>query len=135
MQKLRLIILLLTLPIVAFGQSTDQVFEGESYLKDCLADIPITYKKKDLDAVLSAAQKFKNIELVFLHVDKKTRKIDYQRYFIEALAINGLETAYLRLPENMNSETPQMIFPPYDPKWDRFYVASCFDVKIKEVEK
>lgn len=134
MKKLKLIIFILAIPTLIFAQTSEDLFKGESLLKDCLADIPLTYKKKDLDKYLNAADKYKNIEIIFLHIDKKTRKIQYERYFVEKFEKNDFRTVYLRKPENMSSDKPEMIFPPYNSKWDRFYIAECFDKKIKEIE-
>lgn len=129
MKKKNIFILLfgLLMTINAYSQESE-LFSGEQKFNSCKVDIPLTYKNKDKPAYTKGAQENKDVELVLLNYDKKTKKATYSFYYIVVNEVKATTFVYLKTPESHNSNTKekQVFFPPFNVKYDRFYKADCF---------
>jgi hypothetical protein len=124
-------LLLLLLLIIGTKKSDVELFEGETLLKDCFVDIPLTYTRANDKLVAIKAKELKDQELVLLNFNNKTKQVSYKRYYLVSDGENGKDIFnYLIAPENYekykNGEI-NAIFLKFRPKYDRFYISKCFD--------
>jgi hypothetical protein len=126
MKKLILFSILL---FIVQTSSSQELFEDEKYLETCRAYVPIKYKniKKDWEV----AQLYKNQEMVFFEVDRKTKKLVMRRVFIISEIHEGRKFIYLRNTENLNSPNIFARFTKMEDKYKRFYYADCYDRLIE----
>ncbi len=125
-KMISILITALVLSLTSRSQQTE-LFAGETLLNDCKVDIPLTYDKKDKAEYEKAALDYKDVRLVLLHCDKKTKKVSYSTYYIVVDNTTDQTFVYLETPENHNSNTKKALFIPFNLKYDRFYREECFD--------
>ena len=123
----------LTISLKLFGQEIE-LFLGENKLNSCRLDIPLTYKKKHRTEYIKAAKENKDVELVLLRYDKKTKKVKYSTYYIVAIKRENETLVYLETTDNHASDDGQInaLFVQFKPKYDRFYTADCFKNVLAE---
>jgi hypothetical protein len=120
------------------GQTTAQsttppLFPGAEHLESCLVDLPLTYAKKDKERYTQAARGLKDVELVYLTVDKKTKVARYSRVYVVVATFNdGDHYVYVEsVKDHLNvSGAKTALFPKYTPSRERFYKATCFDAQL-----
>jgi hypothetical protein len=117
----------------AVAQSTTPpLFPGAEHLESCVVDLPLTYAKKDKERYTQAARGLKDVELVYLTVDKKTKVASYSLvYVVVATFKDGDHYVYLESPkDHLNvSGAKTALFLEYTPRV-RFYNATCFDAQL-----
>lgn len=130
------VLLILSLFLLTSASVKDEeLFKNENLLAHCRQDIPLTYKKKDDIKVAQIAETLKDKELVLLHYNKKTGSVTYTRYYLVSQKSDKTVFSYL-VPskEYKNKKKNQIVavFIKYSAKYDRFYLAECFDKVLSE---
>lgn len=129
--KTALSILAVLFTLTATAQSSPELFAGESKLNDCRQDIPLSYKPKDQAACIQKAKELEGQEIIYLKYDKKTKQASYERFYLVNEEITNGTQQYLVKKENFEASKNEAVFIKLNPKYDRFYTASCFD-KVKD---
>jgi hypothetical protein len=134
--------LVFLLPIVIFNfhaSAQDEQFSGQNKIANCEIIMNISNKWKDSLANKNFADSLKDVELVWIYIDKQTRKTkvpDPQRVFlVNELLPNGKRVTYLVPSEiyKTHPKTRTAIFPTwYATKTNKFYKAECYDSAMKE---
>lgn len=123
-----LLLLTMTISTASRGQVAE-LFQDENKLSECRVDIPLTYKKRDKPTYIKGATENKDIKLVLVHYNKKTKQATYTFYYIVVDNSLGETFVYLQTPEQYSSKskTKQAVFVKFTTKYDRFYKAECFE--------
>lgn len=110
----------------SFGQEKIR-FSGEEQLRSCEIEIPLYYATKNQPALNEAANKYKDVELVLLTLDKK-KGPSYKFYYLVGFQNDFGPSAYLIESKYRNQERrPEHAwFLDYKPKKHIFYTADCF---------
>lgn len=126
----------------SYGQDTE-LFPGENKLSSCQTKISITsyYKTKDKNSYIQKLKEFKDIEIVLLTYNKKTKTAKYTNYYIVVDEKSDHTFVYLETPEDHKklSGKKQAFFISDNPKTERFYVFDCFlktisdNAELKEI--
>ena len=118
---------------ISFGQEKE-LFIGENKLSSCKADIPLSYSSKERQMYIDKAKKYKDIELVFLTYNKKSKSMSYSTYFIIVDERFDKTFVYFETPENHNkiSGNKQAIFRATNTNKNRYYTLECFDKILEE---
>jgi len=130
MQKLTTI-LIITFIVLSFqlnAQDSDK-FSGESQLKECIVDLPLTYMTKEKVQYTESARALKDKELIFMTFDKKKKTATYQRLYVNVMPGKDGDIVYLETSEDhaKTSGNKQALFTRYYPDKNRYYLAECFD--------
>jgi hypothetical protein len=133
--------LLLLLPIAIFyfdASAQDEQFSGQSKLANCEVMMNISGRWKDSLANKTFAESLKDVELVWIYIDKRTRKTkvpDPQRvYLVNELLPTGKRVTYLVPSEiyKTHSQIRSAIFPTWSAsKSNKYYKAECYDSAMK----
>ena len=103
----------------------------ESKLSACEIDIPIRGTSKYDAADQKIAQKYVDIELIWLHFEKSFKKdtvINPKRVYLVSETIqDGRQIEYIIPIEDRKAGINAPIFPEWKSKKNRFYKAACFD--------
>lgn len=126
------IILSLFITSSIFAQNSKELFTGENALNECLQDIPLTYKKKTDLIVADKAKELKNKEIILLQYDKKSGDLIYFRFYLISEFINNEVYNYLISAKDFELGKKIAVFLKFTPKYDRFYLAHCFDQVLSE---
>ncbi len=126
-------ITLLLITTLALKRGEKEKFIGEEKFRSCLIDIPLYYSTKGQDALMKAAKKYKDVEIVLVTNEKKGRAY-YKFYYIESYQGTYGPSAFLVSPEDHNSKSKNRVevFINYKPKNHTFYRAQCFRDKLEE---
>lgn len=121
------LIILIILTTTGYSQ-TSELFPGASKLASCKVDIPLTYKKKDRERYIKGATENKNIELVLLKYNKRTKKLSCAKYYLDVYETANKTFVIAEKPENhIHGHSPKIVeFIDMNPKYDCFYKAKCF---------
>ncbi len=122
------LILIVLMPFYCNGQEKEK-FKGESFLKDCVADLPLTFKKEDKAAYEVAATKYKDVKLILLSYNKKNKIWEYARYYVVLQKVNDRTFVYLVDADkyNSNDNSKVAIFTAFNKEKDLFLLSDCFD--------
>ncbi len=115
---------------LVYGQESE-LFTGESKLVSCKVNLPLTHAKKDKEECEKMASIYKDVRLVLLDFDKKTKKVTYNYYYVVVKNINGNTFVYLLTPKSYDEHIEEALFVPFNISYDRFYKADCFDIVLE----
>ncbi len=118
-------LLTLFISLTSFNNPEKEKFIGSSVLDSCLAEIPLYYSTKGQTDLKAATEKYKNVELAFVTIEKKGI-INYEFYYLEGWESKYGPSAYLVRTTERNSKTSPKMFLKYKPKKHIFYEAECF---------
>jgi GTPase Era involved in 16S rRNA processing len=124
--------------LMAFGlmsltsRTQEELFKNESKLVSCRQNIPLTYKKKDDIIVAEKAKTLKDKELILLHYNKKAGSVSFKRYYLVSETKGSNVFNYLVSKKDYLEKKEVAIFLKYTDKYDRFYLAECFDKVLSE---
>jgi len=130
MRMMRLsITIFLLISLVTFktnGQENKQL-NWQEQLKSCEVEIPLYYATKNQPKLVESAEKYKDVELVLVIIDKK-KGTTYKSYYLERYQSDFGPSAYLVKSRYINQERrpEHVIFLNYNPKKHIFYNADCF---------
>ncbi len=105
---------------------TKKRFEQESLLKPCEIVLPLYYATKKQKALLESVEKYKDVEIVLLTIEKG--KPSYKSYYLDEFESKYGKSAYLVEPEYRNQQPhpKKALFLDYKPKKHIFYDDKCF---------
>jgi len=132
--KIRLtLLLLITIGLISLTtKEKEDLFKNESKLNSCRQEIPLTYKKKDDIIVAEKAKILKDKELILLHFDKNTNGVTFKRYYLVTEEKGNDIFNFLIAKNNYLANKKIAVFLKYTEKYDRFYLAECFDKIVAE---
>lgn len=121
-----LLVLLSTLTVNLNAQNKPR-FEQENDLKTCELELPLYYSTKKQPELNKAVEKYKDVELVLLTIDKK-KGPTYTFYYLVGWETDYGPSAYLIEPKYIERpHGPKLtVFLDYKPKKHIFYDAKCF---------
>lgn len=127
MIRLNLLLVLLTTLLVNLNAQDKLRFEQENDLKECELDVPLYYSTKKQPELNKAVDKYRDVELVLLTIDKK-KGTTYTFYYLVGWESSYGPSAYLIEPKYLEQPNGQQIkmFIDYKPKKHIFYDANCF---------
>lgn len=134
MKKALVFSLLSLLSCVFLNAQDEKLLETKGKLASCKVEIPLTYKKKDAITCEKAAVQYKDKQLVLLSYDKKSNDISFEYYYIDMMEAKGRKFVYLVRPEDHGKAYSDInaIFLKFNPEYDSFYLADCFDEVMKD---
>ena len=125
--------LLISLGLVSMTiKQPDELFKNESKLANCKQEIPLTYKKKDDRKVTEMAKILKDKELILLHFEKKSTSVTFKRYYLVSEVKGNDIFNFLIAKNDYLANKKVAVFLKYTDKYDRFYLADCFDKVLAE---
>ena len=127
MIKLNFLLALLTTLSLNLNAQDKSRFEKESDLKGCELEVPLYYSTKKQPELNKAVEKYKDVELALLTIDKK-KGPTYTFYYLVGWQSSYGPSAYLIEPKYLEQPSGQQIkvFIDYKPKKHIFYDANCF---------
>lgn len=128
MKQLTILILFCIINLFTLSMCAQvELFKNESKLASCLQDIPLTYNKSSDLKVEAKAKELHDKELVLLQYDKKTGTCSYKRYYLKTERIKSTIYNILVPSKDYLAKNNVAIFLKFTAKYDRFYLAECFD--------
>ena len=125
MKNYYIFLLTLLISLTSFNNPEKEKFIGSSALKPCIAKIPLDYSTKGQNALKTATEKYKNIELTLVTIEKKGI-INYEFFYIEGYQGTYGPSSYLVRSKDRDSKNSPKLFLKFKPKKHIFYTAECF---------
>ncbi len=115
----------LLISLSSFNNAEKEKFLGSSVLEPCAAEIPLDYSTKGQSALKAATEKYKDIELTLVTIEKKG-VIKYEFFYIEGYQGSYGPSSYLVRTKDRDSKNSSKLFLKFKPKKHIFYAAECF---------
>ncbi len=113
----------------SFAQSVNNNLESlKTEKKECLLDIPLTYKKKDELKMSKAVEELKGKELVYVSYNKKKGGIVSENYFLVSTIKGGKTFNYLVPAKDYKAgNLSKAVFVDYSEKRNAFFLLECYE--------